>query len=699
MSNAADFLVEIGTEELPPKALRNLMNAFAGNLQKALDNARLEHAAVSAYASPRRLAVIVASLGFAQADEELVVKGPPVSVAYDDAGKITPAGNAFAKKCGVEPEALDRLTNDKGEWLCFRSLERGQKTAELIPGLVESALEELPIPRRMRWGDGEAEFVRPVHWIVLLHGKKVIAGSVMSVPAGRMTRGHRFHAPGEISIDEPAKYLSLLKKARVLADFDVRQKTIVEAVEKAAKEAGGEPVASAALYDEVTALTEWPVPLLGSFDKSFLSLPKEVIVATLTSHQRYFPVADKSGDLLPRFITIANLVSKAPDRVRDGNERVIRARLADAAFFWESDRRVRLADRRDALRDVVYQRGLGSINDKSARVAKLAVTAGSQVGVETPAIERAAALAKCDLLTGMVGEFPELQGVMGGYYAAADGEPGAVAEAIGEQYLPRFAGDALPETVAGQALAIADKLDTIAGIFALGKKPSGNRDPFGLRRSALGIVRIIIERGLDLDINALVAATVADQPVRDKDEKELSESLYDFITERMRAYYLDRKTGLTPEMFAAVMAKRPVSLLDFDERLKAVAAFVKLEPASSLAAANKRIGNILKQAGVDGGASIDQSLITEPAETVLFESVVKAQQAVAPLLESRDYTNVLTTLADLRDPVDGFFDDVMVMTDDEALRNNRLALLAELRAMFLNVADVSRLSISQESAR
>jgi glycyl-tRNA synthetase beta chain len=319
--------------------------------------------------------------------------------------------------------------------------------------------------------------------------------------------------------------------------------------------------------------------------------------------------------------------------------------------------------------------------------------------VKTPAIERAAALAKCDLLTGMVGEFPELQGVMGRYYAAADGEPGAVAEAIGEQYLPRFAGDALPETVAGQALAIADKLDTIAGIFAVGKKPSGNRDPFGLRRSALGIVRIIIERGLDLDITALVAATVADQPVRDKDEKDLSESLYDFITERMRAYYLDRKTGLTTEMFAAVMAKRPVSLLDFDERLKAVAAFVKLEPASSLAAANKRIGNILKQAGVDGGASIDQSLITEPAETALFESVVKAQQAVAPLLESRDYTNVLTTLADLRDPVDGFFDDVMVMTDDEALRNNRLALLAELRAMFLNVADVSRLSISQESAR
>ncbi len=699
MSSTADFLVEIGTEELPPKALRSLMNAFAGSLQLALDNARLEHASVSAYASPRRLAVIVASLGFAQADEEIVVRGPPVSVAYDDAGKITPAGRAFAKKCGVEPEALDRLPADKGERLCFRSLERGQKAAALIPGLVETALKDLPIPRRMRWGDGEAEFVRPVHWIVLLQGSVVVEGSVLSVTAGRMTRGHRFHAPGEIAIDEPAKYLSLLKKARVLADFDVRRKTIVTAVKNAAKEAGGKPVASEALYDEVTALTEWPVPLIGSFDKSFLSLPKEVIVATLSSHQRYFPIADKRDDLLPRFITIANLVSKAPDRVRDGNERVIRSRLADAAFFWESDKRVSLADRRDALRDVVYQRGLGSIHDKSVRVAKLAVTIGSQVGVETGAIERAAALAKCDLLTGMVSEFPELQGLMGRYYAAADGEPGAVAEAIGAQYLPRFAGDALPETVAGQALAIADKLDTIAGIFAVGKMPSGNRDPFGLRRSALGVVRIIIEQGLDLDITALVAATVADQPVRDKDEKGLSESLYNFVTERMRAYYLDRKTGLTTEMFAAVMAKRPVSLLDFDARLKAVAAFVKLEPASSLAAANKRISNILKQAGVDKGASIDQSLITEPAETALFESVVKAQKAVAPLMESRDYTNVLTTLAALRDPVDGFFDDVMVMTDDAALRNNRLALLAELRAMFLNVADVSRLSISQESAR
>ncbi len=693
MTAAADFLVEIGTEELPPKALRALMNAFADNLRKAVDDARLEHGSVSAYASPRRLAVIVEALAQSQADQELVVRGPPVSVAYDDEGNITAAGSAFAKKCGVKPEALDRTKTDKGEYLSFSSLERGRKTAELMPAMVVGALERLPIPRRMRWGDGEAEFVRPVHWVVLLHGKDLIESSIMGVATGRMTRGHRFHAPGDISIDTPAKYLSVLKKARVLADFAARRKTIVQGVHKASKEAGGKPVDSDALYDEVTALTEWPVPLTGSFDESFLSLPKEVIIATLTSHQRYFPIVDKSGKLLPRFITMANLVSKKPDRVRDGNERVIRPRLADAAFFWETDKRIPLADRCVALSDVVYQRGLGSIHDKSARVAGLAATVGSQIGADAQTVERAATLAKCDLLTGMVGEFPELQGRMGNYYATADGEPAAVAEAIGEQYLPRFAGDSLPATPAGQALAIADKLDTLAGVFAMGKKPSGNRDPFSLRRSALGIVRIMIEQSLDLNLKELVAAAVADQPIRDKDEAALEEGLYEFITERMRAYYLDRQNGLTPEMFASVMARRPDSLLDFDERLKAVAAFVKLEPASSLAAANKRIGNILKQAGVDGGDPVNKSLIKEPAETALFESVVEAQKAVAPLLSNRDYTNVLTTLAALRDPVDGFFDDVMVMTDDEAIRNNRLALLAELRAMFLNVADVSRLSI------
>jgi glycyl-tRNA synthetase beta chain len=390
---------------------------------------------------------------------------------------------------------------------------------------------------------------------------------------------------------------------------------------------------------------------------------------------------------------MANLESREPDRVRDGNERVIRPRLADAAFFWDTDRRRSLSERSGALSEVVYQRGLGSIYDKTIRIGALAITVGSEIGADENTVKRAAMLAKCDLLTGMVGEFPELQGLIGKYFAAADGEPEAVATAIGEQYLPRFAGDSLPESKAGQAVAIADRLDTLAGVFSLGKKPSGNRDPFGLRRGALGVVRIIIEQGLDLNLKALVASAVAAQPGRDKDGTELVQALYDFITERMRAYYLDRQNGLTAEMFAAVMARQPDSLLDFDERLKAVAAFVKLEPASSLAAANKRIGNILKQAGVAGGEPVNASLIKEPAETTLFESVVKARKTVTPLLDKRDYTSVLTTLAELRGPVDGFFDDVMVMTDDEALRNNRLALLAELRAMFLDVADVSHLSI------
>lgn len=693
MAEAADFLVEIGTEELPPKALRSLMEAFATNLRAALAEARLDHASATAYASPRRLAVIVSALAFRQNDHELVIKGPPVSLAFDEKGKITPAGKAFARKCGVGPGQLDRLSTDKGEWLGFRSLEPGEKTATLIPALVTRALENLPIPRRMRWGAGEAEFIRPIHWIVLLHGKHVIDGWIMGVPAGRTTRGHRFHAPEQIEIDVPSRYLPLLKKARVLADFDERRKLIVRGVGRAAKEAGGIPVGSDALYDEVAALTEWPVPLVGRFDESFLSLPKEVIIATLSGHQRYFPVAGKHGDLLPFFITIANIVSSDPGRVRDGNERVIRPRLADAAFFLKSDSRVSLAARRKSLAEVVYQRGLGSVLDRSDRIVRLAARVGTDIGAEAETVARAASLAKCDLLTGMVGEFPELQGVMGAYYAAADGEPADVAAAIAEQYLPRFAGDALPETAAGQAVAIADKLDSLAGIFALGKTPTGNRDPFGLRRSALGIVRIVIEHALDSNLRELVATAVADQPVRDKDEDDLCRTLYDFITERMRAYYLDRHNGLTAEMFAAVMARRPDSLLDFDERLKAVAAFVKLEPASSLAAANKRIGNILRQAGVKAAAPIDQSLIREPAESALFESVVKARRAVAPLLVDRDYTSVLTTLAALRDPVDGFFDDVMVMTDDEALRNNRLALLGELHAMFLNVADVSRLSI------
>jgi glycyl-tRNA synthetase beta chain len=691
----ADLLVEIGTEELPPKALRGLMDAFAANLVGAIDEARLAHGDTHAYASPRRLAVIVDKLAASQEDRRLSQKGPPVSVAYDDDGNPQPPAIAFAKKCGVDISELGRVKTDKGEWLAAETVETGKAAAELLPELIEKALAELPIPRRMRWGDGDAEFVRPVHWVVVLHGTEVVDGTVMGIACGNTTMGHRFHSTGPITISAPSAYLETLEQeGRVIADFGTRRELVRKGAEACAKEANGHVVDGEALYDEVAALVEWPVPLLGSFDEAFLDLPREVVVSTLTGHQRYFPIADDSGALLPSFVTLANLESKAPDKVRDGNERVIRPRLADAAFFWDNDRRKALSTRREALRDVVYQRGLGSLYDKSTRTAEIAGWVAERLGMDSAQVERAAALCKCDLLTGMVGEFPDLQGTMGRYYAISDGESDVVATAIGEHYQPRFAGDALPETDEGRVLAIADKLDTLAGIFTIGKKPSGNRDPFGLRRAALGVIRLAIECRLDLDLKALIARSLELQPAGKEDPQALADSLYTFITDRLRRYFLDRDPGLDVETFDAVMARQPLSLVDFELRLQAVQAFLQLEEAQSLASANKRIANILRQAEVTETSDIDESLLEEGAERALYDGLVSAEVTVRPLLDQRDYTRALRALAALREPVDRFFDDVMVMADDASVRSNRLALLAGLRALFLDVADISRLSIA-----
>ena len=691
----ADMLIEVGTEELPPKALRGLMDAFGANLAEALDDARLGHGDVHAYASPRRLAVLVESLDRAQEDRRTSQKGPPVTVAFDDDGSPLPPATAFAKKCGVDVNDLGREKTAKGEWLVAEITEKGQKTADLLPGLVEKALADLPIPRRMRWGAGDTEFVRPVHWIVLLHGSKVVDGTILGIPTGNKSMGHRFHSKGPVTISKPSEYLELLEqKGHVLADFDARRALVRKGVESAAKKSKGSVVEGESLYDEVAALVEWPVPLLGRFDDAFLELPREVVISTLTGHQRYFPVANDSGELLPRFVTVANIESKDPAQVRDGNERVIRPRLADAAFFWDTDRRKALATRQDALRDVVYQRGLGSLRDKSARTAALANSVASQLGADAAVVERAAMLCKCDLLTGMVGEFPDLQGTMGRYYALSDGEPESVAAAIGEHYQPRFAGDALPETEAGRILAMADRLDTLAGVFTIGKKPSGNRDPFGLRRAALGIIRISIECAMDLDLMAMIGKALELQPGGSVDRDELGADLYAFITERLRRYFLDRDEGLDTETFDAVMARRPASLVDFERRLHAVQAFLELEEAQSLASANKRIANILRQADAGDGLTIREKLLAEPAETDLYAALDAASATVRPLLDDRNYTEALRELAGLRTLIDSFFDDVMVMVDDESLKNNRLALLNELRALFLGVADISRLSIA-----
>ena len=673
------------------------MTAFADGIEKGLADARLEHSGITPFASPRRLAVVVQNLPASQGDREINQKGPPVKIAFDDDGKPTKAALAFAGKCGVDVDALGREKTDAGEWLMYQGIESGSSTADLLPGIVQSALDGLPIPRRMRWGDRDGEFVRPVHWLVMLHGQETVAGSVLGVESAPTTRGHRFHAPDPITIKSANDYeQTLLKQGYVVADFAARREMIVKAVNEAAEAAGGAAVCDDALFDEVAALTEWPVPLTGSFDESFLSLPKEVIVATLTNHQRYFPVAGENGELKPAFITLANLESKEPDRVRDGNERVIRPRLADAKFFWETDQQRALGDRTEDLKNVVYQKGLGSLHDKSMRTAALATLIAEQLGGDKEAVTRAAVLAKCDLMTGMVGEFPELQGTMGAYYAAATGESEAVSTAIGEQYQPRFAGDDIPASAAGKILAVADKLDTLAGVFALGKKPSGNRDPFGLRRAALGVIRILIEGEMDIDFGEIVLAAVVQQPAVADRQGSVRDDVYEFITDRLRSYFVDSGAGFTPDMFDAVRARRPASLVDFRERLSAVAEFIQLEPAVSLAAANKRTANILRQAEFGDGEDLETNLLTDDAERVLYHAMQSAQKDVAPLIGERRYADSLRRLAELRTPVDSFFDDVMVMTDDEAVRNNRLALLAELRALFLDVADISRLTPAQE---
>ena len=694
MSKTQDFLVEIGTEELPPKALRSLMEAFGENLAAGIDEVRLDHGPVRAWASPRRLAVFVDSLATAQDDRNVEHKGPPVTVAFDDEGEPKPPATAFAKKCGVDVDELERVATDKGEWLVFNTVETGRPAAELMPEVIERALAALPIPRRMRWGDSKAEFVRPVHWIVLLHGKDVIPATIMDIPTGRESRGHRVHSSGPVTIEAPGKYLEALEEGGyVIADFERRRNMVRDGVVAAAERVGGKIVDGEALYDEVAALVEWPVPIVGAFDEEYLDLPREVVVSTLTGHQRYFPVADERGQLLPYFVTVANLESKDPEQVIEGNERVIRPRLADAVFFWNSDRKTPLGDRQETLREVVYQRGLGSLFDKSQRVARLASWLAQQLDADAETVERAASLAKCDLLTGMVGEFPDLQGIMGRYYAISDGEPDAVADAIAEQYQPRFAGDELPESTGGQILAVADKLDTLAGVFSMGKKPSGNRDPFGLRRAALGIVRILVERGMDVDLKAMIVQAGEQQPKTRNDADELASEVYGFIADRLRRYFLDRDAGLRVETFEAVMAREPASLVDFDRRLAAVQTFARLEQAESLAAANKRIVNILRKAGDPEGLEVNARRLELDAEKSLHSALTNAREKVGPMLEHRRYAEILNELANLRDPVDRFFDDVMVMAEEKDVRNNRLALLGELRALFLDVADISRLSM------
>ena len=685
-----DFLVELRTEELPPKALKPLSDAFTQGIAKGLENAGVEFGKVEAFAAPRRLAVRIRDLADAQPDKAVEKRGPAVKAAFDDAGNPTRALTGFATSLGITPDQLDTMETDKGAWVVYRTVEKGKAIVELLPELVEQSLAALPIPKRMRWGAHRTEFVRPVHWLIMQFGDKVIDTPIMGLTPGNKTRGHRFHCPKELIVPTPGDYEVVLKQeGYVLADFAERREQIRKGVaELAEKEAGGKAVINEDLLDEVTALNEWPVPLMGRFEERFLDVPAEALISSMEEHQKYFHVVAADGEMLPLFITVANIESKDPAQVISGNEKVIRPRLADAAFFYDTDRKSRLEDRIDALKPIVFQDKLGSIYDKSVRVAALAKKIADAIDSDPALAERAAMLAKTDLVTEMVLEFTDLQGIMGQYYAANDGEHEDVAKALNEQYMPRFAGDDLPSTLTGCAVAIADRIDSLVGLFGINQPPSGTRDPFGLRRASLGVLRIIIERELPLDLQTL--CEWAEENFTVLTEQNTASTVVDYMLERFRAHYDEQ--GISAEVYLAVHARRPTRPLDFDRRVKAVEAFRQLPEAQALAGANKRVSNILtKQGGDRIGETVDNSLLQDPAEQTLAEQVEAQADKVMPLFEQGDYASALSSLASLRAPVDNFFDEVMVMADDQAVRDNRLAMLNRLRNLFLRVADISLL--------
>ena len=687
-SVAKKLLIEIGTEELPPKALGRLSSAFTRGVVEGLQKAGFDIGEAQSFAAPRRLAVLINDVPAAQPDREVERKGPSVQAAFDADGNPTKAVMGFAKSCGVEVDDLQRQQTPKGEWLVFRATEKGKPLAALLVDIVNQSLARLPIPKRMRWGDNTVEFVRPVHWVVMLHGNDVVPGEVLGIQSGKATWGHRFHSNHAIELGAADEYADKLKsKGYVIADFDARRKSIQRQVQDTAKQLGGEAVIDAALLDEVTALNEWPVAVAGEFEKDFLSVPAEALIKTMQDNQKYFPVLDSNGELMNVFITISNIDSKTPEKVKAGNERVIRPRLADAKFFWEQDQKQPLQAFAESLDKVVFQQQLGTIGDKSRRVETLAVAIAEMMGADVEHARRAAQLAKCDLMTDMVGEFASLQGVMGKRYAEVGGEPEAVAIALDEQYMPRGASDDAPATDIGQVLAIADKMDTLVGIFAIGQKPTGEKDPYALRRAALGVLRTIIERERDLDLLQLIELAAAQ--LQDKvDAGGAKAEVFDFMLERLRAYYLDR--GVAADVFDAVSALRPSRPLDFDRRVKAVQAFRQLPEAESLAAANKRVGNILKKSDV-AEQEIEPALFVEDAEKALYEKLSSLMQTVTPLFDAGDYEAALTELASLREPIDNFFDSVMVNADDEKLKTNRIALLRVMRELFMRAADLSRL--------
>lgn len=687
MSEPKDFLLEIGCEELPARMQPILIDALKKGFEAALAECGLSHGTLHAYSTPRRLAIVIEKLQTQTSSKKIERKGPLLSLAVDAKGKPTAVGLGFAKSCGVNFDNLDRISSDKGDCLYYATEVSGQKTAELLPALCEKIIAALPIPKPMRWGEGEVSFARPVHWIVLLFGKEVLPAKLLGQNSGRLTYGHRFHHPQAISLEEPKQYEAALRKAHVIANADKRRDTIVHAIKDIVALVKGELNINEDLLNEVTAIVEWPVPLLGQFDPHFLHVPHEALILAMQQHQKVFHVEDKNHQLMPYFISVSNIESRDPNVVIHGNERVINARLADAQFFFDTDRKHNLAFMAQKLNEIIFHARLGSLHDKANRIAALAKTIALSLGLNGEDAYRAGLLCKADLVSDMVGEFPELQGIMGGYYAAHSQETAAVAAAIAEHYKPRFAKDLLPASHLGAVVAIADKIDTLVGIFAVGEIPKGDKDPFALRRLALGVLKIIVEKQWPLDLWQLLQSAANLYGDQTKAEKLLPQ-MFDFMMERFKYHYLDE--GISAEIFAAVLAKHPVEPYDFSRRLRAVQAFCQLPQSEALAAANKRVSRILeKEAKSLAGQSVQEKLLLEPAEKALWHALEEKKKLVLPLYEAGDYTQALSALALLQPTIDAFFDSTMVMAEDKALRNNRLALLIQLRDLFSLVADLS----------
>jgi glycyl-tRNA synthetase beta chain len=704
------FLVELGTEELPPKALFLLSEEFRSLISSQLTELGLSNpdkgfGITRNFASPRRLAVLVSNLPAATPTKEVLIWGPPASAAFDNERRPTKAAEGFAKKNNVSIEALSIQNDGTIDKLVYKASGGNELAMDLLPNIVETALKKLSIPKRMRWGARRIEFVRPVHWLIMLLGKQVIDCEILGVKAGRETRGHRFHYNKTIALNNAEEYEEVLKdKAYVIAGFKDRHDQIRAQVEMEGKKLGGVAVIDEDLLDEVTALVEWPVALSGSFEERFLDVPQEALISSMKGHQKYFHVVDANGKLLPHFITVANIESKDPRKVIDGNERVIRPRLSDAVFFYETDLKTPLIERREQLKTVVFQEKLGTVFDKTERIAKLAEAIAEQIGGDSQLAKRAGQLSKADLVSNMVGEFDEMQGIAGSYYAQHDGEPAEVVSALREHYLPRFAGDELPTTKTGIAIALADRLDTLVGIFLIGQPPTGSKDPFGLRRAALGILRIIVERGLDLDLRSCIslASHLFPNNVIAAAPADIRNTIFDYVIERFRAWYEDEQIPV--EVFLAVSAKQLAQPLDIHQRVQAVYRFSQLPEAQALAVANKRVSNLLAKTSDGKSTSVKLQVDDlfssttmdtpklEPSELQLTEQLRVLYKEVQPLFAQRKYREGLEKLASLRTAVDAFFDNVMVMTEDKAVRNNRLALLSQLRNLFLEVADISLLA-------